>query len=589
MRVVDSAIEGSLPVLAERSQPDVLFRLGSFRMPVIASSSLGADVLFDTLNKTLVTPPAIRYRRAHGDARRGFWGTGEAGRGGRRVLGAAHDGAGIGTARLAVFVRTGAGLRGDGAGAGGGGGSALRRVGRGREGRPFPGGFAEVEPREEPGQAQGGHRGGEGGPPRGEGRAVLPVGSCATGEAALAGRRRFAQARHDHVAAHGSVPAARSLAGIADRRDRRGAAPGSRFPDAGERPAEQGAGAVAGAEERAHDVAQEGCGASQVETAGAGVAASGEHPAAQDAGTRAQAEGHDKGAARGGRLREPGGSSAEPGESAAAPRVGAVAGPQEDSPQADRRGRVSAPGAGRLRRPEGTHRFAVVAHLPTGTCLEEVRRGEEAAGGRACRTSPALRCLQDGARSEQDHRVAAQGDRPTAQGERAAGQEDKVPARPQGETASPDCPVALVPGGVVEGGFREQEREAGDAALGAQTRPAARRAWSRAHLAACAQGEEGAEGAAAGRAHMFLLRRALCRQRRAFLVGHRDRGQGACPQDRAPALPPGLRLPILAPGGDRAPRRRGCSPERPTGSASGRASSTSALPASGPCVRSRRG
>ena len=33
-------IERSLPVLAEGSQPDVLFRLGPFRMPVIASSSL---------------------------------------------------------------------------------------------------------------------------------------------------------------------------------------------------------------------------------------------------------------------------------------------------------------------------------------------------------------------------------------------------------------------------------------------------------------------------------------------------------------------------------------------------------------------
>ena len=37
------------------------------------------------------------------------------------------------------------------------------------------------------------------------------------------------------------------------------------------------------------------------------------------------------------------------------------------------------------------------------------------------------------------------------------------------------------------------------------------------------------------------------------------------------------------------PRRRGCSPGRPSGSASGRASFTSASPASGPCARSRRG
>ena len=43
MGVSGSTIERSLPVLAEGSQPDVLFRLGSFRMPVIASSSLGGS------------------------------------------------------------------------------------------------------------------------------------------------------------------------------------------------------------------------------------------------------------------------------------------------------------------------------------------------------------------------------------------------------------------------------------------------------------------------------------------------------------------------------------------------------------------
>ena len=55
----------------------------------------------------------------------------------------------------------------------------LRRAGMRR---PFPGGFAEVAARQEPGQAQGGRRGGEGGPPRGEERAVLPGGSGAAEE-----------------------------------------------------------------------------------------------------------------------------------------------------------------------------------------------------------------------------------------------------------------------------------------------------------------------------------------------------------------------------------------------------------------------
>ena len=43
MGVVDSTIECSLPVLSEGSQPDVFFGLGSFCMPVIASSSLGGS------------------------------------------------------------------------------------------------------------------------------------------------------------------------------------------------------------------------------------------------------------------------------------------------------------------------------------------------------------------------------------------------------------------------------------------------------------------------------------------------------------------------------------------------------------------
>ena len=147
-----------------------------------------ADVILDTLHKTLVTPPMIRYRRAHGDARRGFRGDPGADRGGRRGLVAPHGGAGIGAARLAVSVRTGAGTRGDGTGACGCGGSALRRVSPGGEQRPFPGGLAEVAVRQEPEQAEGCRRGGEGSPPRGEGRAVFPGGGGAAGEAAFAGR-----------------------------------------------------------------------------------------------------------------------------------------------------------------------------------------------------------------------------------------------------------------------------------------------------------------------------------------------------------------------------------------------------------------
>ena len=65
-----------------------------------------------------------------------------------------------------------------------------------------------------------------------------------------------------------------------------------------------------------------------------------------------------------------------------------------------------------------------------------------------------------------------------------------------------------------------------------------------------ASGDEGTTQPAKGCAHPFLLRQALCHQRRALHEPHRDRGQGPHPEDRPAALAPGLRLRVLAPGGD---------------------------------------
>ena len=60
-------------------------------------------VILDTVHQALalVTPPGIGYRRAHVDARRGFWGSPDADRGGGRGLVAPHGGAGVRAARLA--------------------------------------------------------------------------------------------------------------------------------------------------------------------------------------------------------------------------------------------------------------------------------------------------------------------------------------------------------------------------------------------------------------------------------------------------------------------------------------------------------
>ena len=110
--------------------------------------------------------------------------------------------------------------------------------------------------------------------------------------------------------------------------------------------------------------------------------------------------------------------------------------------------------------------------------------------------------------------------------------------------------LRLEPGRPVEGGLREQERAAEEAGHGTQARPATRRARPRSHPAARASGEDRTAQPTEGCADLFLLRQALCRQRRACDDADRDRGQGPHPQDRADALAPGLRLRVVAPGSD---------------------------------------
>ena len=62
---------------------------------------------------------------------------------------------------------------------------------------------------------EGGLRGDEGGPARGEGRAFLPGGSGAAGNTPFTSRHRVEQAQHDHVAAHGGRPAGQGGEGLA--------------------------------------------------------------------------------------------------------------------------------------------------------------------------------------------------------------------------------------------------------------------------------------------------------------------------------------------------------------------------------------
>ena len=213
----DSLPAGGLRLCRAGVEPAGSLREVSAHVILLSRASPGAiivpswgdgviDVILDTVHEALVTLPGIGYRRAHVDARRGLWGSPDAGRRGRRDLVAPHGGVGVRAARLAVSVRTGACPRGEGAGAGGRGASARGRTAPGGGGFPCPGGCAEVAARHLPEQAEGGRRGDEGGPARGEGRAFLPGGSGAAGKTPFTSRRRVEQAQHDHVATHGESP-----------------------------------------------------------------------------------------------------------------------------------------------------------------------------------------------------------------------------------------------------------------------------------------------------------------------------------------------------------------------------------------------
>ena len=172
--------------------------------------------------------------------------------------------------------------------------------------------------------------------------------------------------------------------------------------------------------------------------------------------------------------------------------------------------------------------------------------------------------------------------RPAAQGgEGLAG-----PNREPGRAA---CQASRDWDRVVEGALRAQERAAGEAALRAQARSAARRRRPWPHAAARARGTNRRAQSAEGCAGVFLLREALRGERRAFLDRHRDRSQGPHTQDRPSPVAPELRLRIVAPGSVGAPGAAAVPQDALRRSASGHASCSSTVLASGPCTALPRG
>ena len=120
------------------------------------------------------------------------------------------------------------------------------------------------------------------------------------------------------------------------------------------------------------------------------------------------------------------------------------------------------------------------------------------------------------------------------------------------DAAGPARQAAVDPERPVEGALRQQERAAEEAGHRAQARPAARRRRTRADPAPRAQAEEGNARSAGGCARLSALRQALCRQWRAVHHPLRNRSRGIREHDRPAALPPDLRLRLLAAGSDRA-------------------------------------
>ena len=142
---------------------------------------------------------------------------------------------------------------------------------------------------------------------------------------------------------------------------------------------------------------------------------------------------------------------------------------------------------------------------------------------------------------EGDDQVPFPGERPAAQG-----CEDV--AEPNRDAGGPACEASRDRGVAVEGALRAQERAAGDAALGASARPAARRARPWPYPTARARGAHRRAQPAGRCVRLRTVRTALCAERRRGIQPHRDRGPGPQARDPPSALAPDLRLRVVAHG-----------------------------------------
>ena len=205
--------------------------------------------------------------------------------------------------------------------------------------------------------------------------------------------------------------------------------------------------------------------------------------------------------------------------------------------------------------------FCAAATRPPGRLAWSIippplTRDQEGTRVRACRASRdqedvvevAVRCRRRSpqgpakvAASEGHDQVPVPGERPAAQGREDIAEPDRDAGSPAGE-ASRDQSSA------VESALRPQERAAGQTALGAQPRSAARRARPRPHPTARARGAYRRAQPAAGCVRLRTVRAALCAERRRGIHPRRDRGQGPQAGDPPSALAPDLRVRVVAHG-----------------------------------------
>ena len=260
-------------------------------------------------------------------------------------------------------------------------------------------------------------------------------------------------------------------------------------------------------------------------------------------------------------------------------REGEVEGPARQSPggrgdaveASVRRGLSTARDVAAIAAPEDDAQRAAQGERPAAQDRAEVGDPESGAGGsacqasrdregtrvRACRASSgqedvvevAVRCRRRSPRGSCEGRGAGRPRSSPCPGRNARLRKGAKTSRNRIETLEAQLERLRATGAVLSKAlYGRKSEQAGQTALGAQARPAARRARPRPHPAAQARGAYRRAQPAAGCVRLRTVRAAQCAERRRGIHPRRDRGQGPQAGDPPSALAPDLQLRVVAHG-----------------------------------------